>query len=286
MARFRVGPVSFGGRRRVGFHGRLGPFGVSVGGRRKKGWGKFGGSGGSGGSGGGSYDDHYEMTPEEQLAIAKRSQIKSFEKQQLTFIFTSSRHMNRMAALLVATLVWDFGFRIVEFGYLWSLATCGFTLLTLNCLRIYALHYTKNRDRNLSLLDGAEQSNIPEDPISEDPESWHETFKLTKGKRGVNTLTLVALTTNLAWTFATEPKREVPSAIAVCILGAWILARLFIFFWEPKAEKERRAQCTCTNCRTEFRMPKNARFVTLRGEVFTPDDYCPNCGTQKHYHQK
>lgn len=116
MARFRFGPVRFGGGRRVGFTGRLGPFGVSVGGRRKRGRGNFGGSGGSGG---GSYDDHYEMTPEEQLAIAKRSQIKSFEKQQFTFIFTSSRHMNRMAALLVATLVWDFGFRIVEFGYLW-----------------------------------------------------------------------------------------------------------------------------------------------------------------------
>lgn len=357
MARFHIGPVSFGGRRRVGFHGRVGPFGVSVGGRRKKGWGKFGGSGGSGGGSYYAYED--ELTPEERLALAKRAQIQSYQTREVAFMVTSSRHVNRMAALLVATFVWDLG--------VWSLSAWGFTLLTLSGLRTYALGYLKKRDKKLSLLDGVEQS-----IYDENPESWYQTFKLTEGRRRVNALSLVALTANLAWAFATQPKLEVPNIIAGCVLVAWILARLFIFagetgvgpmrffvnlvrvvvsvlllfilllpviwvgdsfgvipgliaflvwpvvalvaiyfFWgatktadEPESRTNSVAEraedvprtvsrwssdqpIICEKCRTEFTVPKNARMgTTHRWQSFTPDDYCPNCGSQKHFHRE
>jgi len=220
MARFGIGPIRFGGGRRVGFTGRVGPFSVSVGGRRKKGWGNFGGSGGSGGS---SYGYDHEMTPEERLAMAKSVQVQAYQKREVAFIIGSSRHMNRLIAILVATFGWV---NLPRDLRSWSLAAGALILLTLNVLRVYAIGYLRKRDKKLSLLDETERS------IHEDPESWYETFKLTDGRRRVNSLSLIALTANLAWAYATEPKPEEPGIVAGIVLGAWTLARLIIFAGE------------------------------------------------------
>lgn len=195
-----------------------------MGGRRKKGWGKFGGSGGSGGSGGGSYDSYHELTPEESLALAKSEQVTAYQKREIVFVVASSRHMNRLIALLVATIGWinlPADFRV------WS-AIVGFViLLTLNVSRIYALSYLRKRDRKLSALDEAERR-----IWAEDPDSWYETFQMTPGRRRVNTLLLVVLIANLVWAFATNPKPEYPGIVASIIVGAWILARLLIIAGE------------------------------------------------------
>jgi len=221
MARWRVGPVRWGGGRRVGVTARLGPISVSVGGRRKRGWGRFGGPSAPTG---GSYDDYYELTPEQRRALAKSEQITAFHKREIIFIVASSRHLNRMTALLVATFGW---INLPVDLRIWSVVVGVVILLTLNVSRIYALSYLKKRDKKLSALDESERQ-----IWADDPDSWYETFKMTPGRRWVNTLLLVVLSVNLIWAFAADPKPEEPGIVAGIVLGAWLLARLLIIAGE------------------------------------------------------
>jgi hypothetical protein len=204
----------------VSVTGRLGPFGVTVGGRRKRGW---RGLGGPSAPVGGSYDDYYELTPEQTLALAKGEQVGAWQKREIVFIVASSRHMNRVMALLVATLG---GIVLPADSRVWSVIVGAVTLIGLNVSRIYAMSYLRKRDRKLSALDESERK------IFNDPESWYETFKMTSGRRWVNTLLLVALSANLVWVYAADPKPEEPGVVAAIVFSVWILARLIIFAGE------------------------------------------------------
>ena len=82
MARYRVGPVRFGGGRRVSVGVHVGPVGATFGGRRRR-------SGGSGG-GGSSYSGSYGG----MSAAEERQQQREIEKKNISnviFLFIRER---------------------------------------------------------------------------------------------------------------------------------------------------------------------------------------------------
>lgn len=219
MARFGVGPFRFGGGRRTSVTFGVGPIRATFGGRRRRRWGGSGSSGGSGGS-----SDYYEMTPEEILALTKSGEIQAYQKREMVFVIASSRHMNRMVALLIATFGWV---NLPRETRIWALALGIIVLLTFNGLRLYALGYLRKRDKNLSSLTESERS-----IWDENPDSWYETFKMTEGRQKVNTVSLALLVVNLVWAFAANPKPEYPGIVAGGVLGGWLVARLIIIAGE------------------------------------------------------
>ena len=212
MARFRIGPVRVGGGRRVSVTGGLGPFGITVGGRRKKRRGNFDRSDGV-------PTDGQEMS-EEQLRIQFRNhQIAAYQSRELVFIFAHSRQLNRMTGLLGATFGWV---NLPRDLRVWSPVVGVVILAMLSLSRIVAKSYLKNKVKNLSALDETGHK------AWDDPDSWYEEFPLSQNRQTVNNLSLGFLTANLAWAFATEPKPEYPGIGAGAILCAWILARVVI----------------------------------------------------------
>lgn len=234
MARFRIGPVRVGGGRKVSFTARAGPFGVTVGGRHKRRWSSYGGRS--------KFDnpvDHNwtpydpndetyrELTAEEKLLLAQSDQRGKWGTRENIFFFVSSKQLNRMVPLILASFIWiNFREQGSQLGPTdWSLAVGGIVFVVSNLVRLYTTRYLSNGDHHLSLFpeDQREKNAIPE---------WYEMFAITENRRIVNVASLVLLGLNLAWAFTSSPKPEYPGINLAIILGLWFLARVLIVFKE------------------------------------------------------